>query len=148
MGAGDSPRSRSRGCNPANWEIDISLGGLRRLWASNLERLVERISPRFARAEACQRTLAYLQGLLSPVERKNAWQLAEAAGDSTPYGMQHLLGRADWDAGPASGYPVRDDLRGVLVVDETGFLNKGRQSVGVKRQYSGKAGRIENSHTQ
>jgi SRSO17 transposase len=96
---------------------------------------------------------------LSPVERKNAWQLAEAAGDSTPYGMQHLLGRADWDAGPASGYPVRDDLRGyvaeqlgdphaVLVVDETGFLNKGRQSVGVKRQYSGKAGRIENSHTQ
>ena len=50
---------------------------------------------------------------------------------------------------------VRDDLRdyvvehlggagGVLVVDETGFLKKGGKSVGVQRQYSGTAGRIEN----
>jgi SRSO17 transposase len=34
---------------------------------------------------------------------------------------------------------------GVLIVDETGFLKKGRHSAGVKRQYSGTAGRIENS---
>jgi len=88
--------------------------------------------------------------LLSPVERKNGWQLAEVNGDDTPYGVQHLLGRAVWDADA-----VRNDLcayvleslgdpHGVAVIDETGFLKKGRQSAGVARQYSGTAGRIEN----
>ena len=90
-------------------------------------------------------------GLLSSVERKNGWQLAEQAGDATPDGVQRLLCTYRWDADQ-----VRDDLRdyvvehlgaadGVLVVDETGFLKKGSQSVGVLRQYSGTAGRIENS---
>ena len=84
------------------------------------------------------------------MERKNGWQLAEQAGDATPYGVQHLLSTYVWDADL-----VRDDLRdyvvehlgdvhGVLVVDETGFLKKGNKSVGVQRQYSGTAGRIEN----
>jgi SRSO17 transposase len=119
-------------------------------WAADLEQLVARSAPRFARPETRQRALAYLQGLLSPLERKNGWQLAEASGHATPYGLQHLLGRAVWDADG-----VRDELRtyvverlgdpdGVLVVDETGFLKKGTHSVGVKRQYSGTAGRIEN----
>lgn len=94
--------------------------------------------------------LAYLQGLLSPVKRKNGWQLAEQAGEKSPDGMQRLLNNALWDADQ-----VRDDLRdyvvehlgdenAVLVVDETGFLKKGDKSAGVKRQYSGTAGRIEN----
>src|SRR5258708_38637456 len=69
-----------------------------------------RIGPRFARAEARQRAQAYLRGLLSPVERKNGWQLAEAVGDRTPYALQHLLGRADWDPDA-----VRDDLRAYVV---------------------------------
>jgi SRSO17 transposase len=91
-----------------------------------------------------------LKGLISPIERKNGWQLAEQAGDLTPDGVQRLLATYDWDADL-----VRDDLRGyvvehlghpqgVLVVDETGFIKKGTKSVGVKRQYSGTAGRIEN----
>ena len=88
--------------------------------------------------------------LVSSVERKNGWQLAEQAGDATPDGVQRLLSTYRWDADL-----VRDDLRdyvveqlgaadGVLVVDETGFLKKGSKSVGVQRQYSGTAGRIEN----
>src|SRR5919199_2528313 len=119
-------------------------------WAEGLEAVHARVAPRFARAEPRRRALAYLGGLLSPVERKNGWQLAEQAGEATPDGMQHLLARADWDADQ-----VRDDLRAyvvehlgdgqaVLVVDETGFLKKGTKSVGVQRQYSGTAGRIEN----
>src|SRR5688500_18819571 len=119
-------------------------------WAEGLEAVHARLAPRFARAEPRRRALAYVQGLLSPVERKNGWQLAEQAGEATPDGMQHLLARADWDADQ-----VRDDLRmyvvehlgdeqAVLVVDETGFLKKGTKSVGVQRQYSGTAGRIEN----
>ena len=119
-------------------------------WAAGLEVLHARVGRRFARAEPRRRALAYLRGLLSPVERKNGWQLAELAGEPTPDGMQHLLARADWDADT-----VRDDLRAyvveqlgdpaaVLVIDETGFLKKGPKSVGVQRQYSGTAGRIEN----
>jgi SRSO17 transposase len=94
--------------------------------------------------------MTYLRGLLSPVERKNGWQLAEQAGDATPDGVQRLLYNYRWDAGL-----VRDDLVGyvvehlgcadaVVAVDETGFLKKGNKSVGVQRQYSGTAGRIEN----
>ena len=119
-------------------------------WAKGIEGVHQCIAGRFRRPEPRRRALDYLRGLLSPVERKNGWQLAEQAGDATPYGVQHLLSTYVWDADL-----VRDDLRdyvvehlggvhGVLVVDETGFLKKGNKSVGVQRQYSGTAGRIEN----
>lgn len=119
-------------------------------WAEELELLHSRIAPHFARAEPRQRALVYLRGLLSTVERKNGWQLAEQAGEARPHGIQRLLKAAHWDVDG-----VRDELRtyvlenlgsddSVLVVDETGFLKKGEHSVGVKRQYSGTAGRIEN----
>ena len=123
-----------------------------RSWSEELDALGELLVPHFSRAEVRHRAGAYLRGLLGTAERKNGWQLAEAAGDTTPYGLQHLLGRASWDADE-----VRDDLlRGyvverlggeedaVLIVDETGFLKKGDKSAGVKRQYSGTAGRVEN----
>src|SRR4051794_27481271 len=119
-------------------------------WAEELEAVAGRIAPRFGRAEPRRRALAYLQGLLAPLERKNGWHLAEAAGDHTPNGMQEFLARVHWDADA-----LRDDLRAyvvehlgdddaVLVLDETGFLKKGTKSAGVHRQYSGTAGRVEN----
>ena len=121
-----------------------------RRWAGEFEALTSRLSPRFARREPRQRAVAYLRGLLSPIQRKNGWQLAEAAGDRTPDGVQDFLARMRWDADL-----VRDDLRAyvvqhlgdehaVLVLDETGFVKKGAKSAGVHRQYSGTAGRIEN----
>lgn len=119
-------------------------------WLTDLECLFSYMSPRFGRIDRQRHAWEYLLGLLSLVERKNGWQLAEAAEQAAPYSLQHLLDRAPWDADA-----VRDDLmeyiveelvdpNGVLVVDETGFLKKGRHSVGVHRQYSGTAGRIEN----
>jgi SRSO17 transposase len=119
-------------------------------WAAGLQALHARIAGRFARTEPRRRVLAYLKGLLGNVSRKNGWQLAEHAGERTPDGMQRLLATADWDP-----ELVRDDLRAyvvehlgdpgaVLVVDETGFLKKGRTSVGVQRQYSGTAGKVDN----
>ncbi len=97
-----------------------------------------------------QRALAYIQGLLSDVPRKNGWQLAEQAGEGRPDGMQRLLSSSVWSADE-----VRDELQaylvetlgepdGVLVVDESGFLKHGLHSAGVKRQYSGTAGRVAN----
>src|SRR5438270_1223919 len=119
-------------------------------WARGLDEVVARLAPRFGRVEPRRRASAYLRGLLAPLGRKNGWQLAEAAGDRTPDGMRDFLSRMRWDADA-----VRDDLRAyvvehlgdpqaVLVVDETGVLKKGTKSVGVQRQYSGTAGRIEN----
>ncbi len=119
-------------------------------WANEFDAVVERIGPHFARTEARVRARDYLVGLLSPVERKNGWQLAEQVGNQTPYGIQNLLGRAQWDAFAVSNalraYVVEHlgHSQAVLVIDETGFLKKGTKSVGVQRQYSGTAGRIEN----
>ncbi len=110
-----------------------------------------RIAGRFARPETRRTAGEMLVGLLSTVERKNGWWLAELAGHAGPDRMQRLLRSAVWDHDR-----VGDDLRdlvvarlghpdAVLVIDETGFLKKGTGSVGVQRQYSGTAGRIENS---
>ncbi|MDB5835425.1 MAG: transposase domain protein [Caballeronia sp.] len=120
-------------------------------WERELDVLHERLGGLFRRPEPRQRTLAYLKGLLGAIERKNGWQLAEWIGEATPDGVQHLLERAQWDA-----YAARDVLREyvveqlgerdtVLIVDETGFVKKGEHLAGVQRQYSGTAGRIENS---
>ena len=122
-----------------------------RCWAAGLDALHARIAHRFRRAEVRARARRYLAGLLGRAERKNGWQLAEETGARHPRGVQRLLDAAQWDADA-----VRDDLRAyvvehlgderaVLVVDETGFLKKGTKSVGVARQYSGTAGRTENS---
>jgi SRSO17 transposase len=116
-------------------------------WTKALGELHRRIGHRFARSEARERGERYLVGLLGRAERKNGWQMAEAIGERDPQGVQRLLNSAKWDADD-----VRDDLReyvvehlgdeakGVLIVDETGFLKKGKKSVGVARQYTGTAG--------
>jgi len=104
----------------------------------------------FRRVETKHSAFAYLNGLISLVERKNSWQLAEQEGFETPYVFQHLLGRALWDVNGLSEEVVHYSAEhlgqagDVLSIDETGFLKKGNKSVGVKRQYSGTAGRIEN----
>lgn len=113
--------------------------------------LLDRIGARFARVESRSHARELVLGLLGGLPRKNCWTLAEQAGHARPDQLQYLLGRASWDTDG-----VRDDLRdyvveylgdpaGVLVVDETGDLKKGASTVGVQRQYTGTAGRIENA---
>ena len=122
-----------------------------RRWWDAFGEVMDRIGSRFTRYEPRRHAAALMLGLMSGLDRKNCWTIAEQRGHSTPDGLQHLLGRAKWDA-----EAVRDDLRGyvadhlgdpgaVLVVDETGDLKKGTDTVGVQRQYTGTAGRIENS---
>ncbi|WP_411571805.1 IS701 family transposase, partial [Pectobacterium cacticida] len=111
----------------------------------------DRLRGLFKRSEPRERSLAYIKGLLGSAQRKNGWQLAEWMGEANPDGVQHLLERAHWDADAARDvlrrYVVEQfgDPDGILIVDETGFIKKGTQSAGVQRQYSGTAGRIENS---
>src|SRR5436305_3881014 len=119
-------------------------------WRVLFHELMSLVAGRFARVEPRRTARDMVLGLLSPAERKNCWWLAEQAGHADPQAMQRLLRTAVWDADA-----VRDDVRGfvaarlgdaggVLIPDETGFLKKGTGSVGVQRQYSGTAGRIEN----
>jgi SRSO17 transposase len=120
-------------------------------WQELLDELLGRVAGRFARVELRRRARAFVRGLLADLPRKNCWTIAEHAGDPSPDGMQHLLSRAVWDHDA-----VRDDLRddlvehlgdpeAVLVIDETGDLKKGTTTVGVQRQYTGTAGRVENA---
>ncbi|UPW06819.1 IS701 family transposase [Rhodococcus pyridinivorans] len=115
-----------------------------------MDALIDTITPRFARREAARNAGAFVVGVLSSLETKNCWTMAELSGHATPDKLQHLLSRATWEADE-----IRDDLRAmiidafaepdaVLVVDETGHVKKGTKTVGVQRQYSGTAGRIEN----
>ena len=113
--------------------------------------MIDRIAPRFARYEPLRHAAEMMAGMVSGLDRKNCWTIAEHRGEATPEGLQHLLSRAKWDA-----EAVRDDLRdyvidafgdanAILVLDETGDVKKGVHSVGVQRQYTGTAGRIENA---
>lgn len=119
-------------------------------WADSFAAFLAMFAGLFGRSEPREQLAKYLRALLATVTRKNGWHLAEAAGDACPDRMQRLLYRAHWDAEAA-----RDVVRryivahlgaadGIGIVDETGFLKKGTYSVGVKRQYSGTAGRTEN----
>ena len=118
-------------------------------WASALDGFKAALAPALGRAETRQSAGAFIDGLLSGAERKTGWMLAEQAGLERPYRIQSLLGRSTWDCDRLRDL-VRDqavealgDEGGVLVIDETGFVKKGTRSVGVARQYSGTAGRIE-----
>lgn len=124
--------------------------GMAERYTAELEELMKCIGEQYATINSRTTAMRYLLGLMSGAERKNGWQLSEQLGERTPYKIQQFLYRGVWDADL-----VRDDLRGyvtrrlgeqdgVLVVDETGFLKQGKKSAGVKRQYSGTAGRIEN----
>jgi SRSO17 transposase len=101
--------------------------------------------------EPRRRARAFVLGLLADLPRKNCWTIAEHAGDATPDGMQHLLAGAVWDHDA-----VRDDVRdylvehlgdpgAVLMGDETGDLKKGASTVGVARQDTGTAGKVDNA---
>lgn len=119
-------------------------------WARELEAVAARIGAFVPRLESRDRLGRFMRVTVAGDTRRNGWQLAEAAAEATPHGMQRLVASAAWDVDG-----VRDDLRmyvvealgtkdSVLIVDETGFLKKGRKSAGVQRQYSGTAGRVEN----
>ena len=123
-------------------------------WDRELDALMRRVGGCFARVETRRTARDAIDGLLADLPRKNCWSLAEHAGHGCPGRLQHLLSRASWDAAAVrrevDAYVAENLTAGVdddlvtLVFDETGDAKKGRQTVGVQRQYSGTCGRIEN----
>lgn len=117
-------------------------------WRDEFDRLHAQLRPHTARSRTHEQMKLHLQGALGKAERRNGWHLAEAAGDPSPYAMQHLLSRSSWDVEGVrelTRHYVREGLGQIRarIVDESGFLKKGTKSAGVARQYSGTAGRVE-----
>jgi len=119
-------------------------------WRSSLLQWHARLASYFARPQPYERMLRFLQGVLSEVERKNGWQLAQQAREATPYGMQRLLSGAVWDEDG-----VRDEVRAfalehlgtteaIVAIDETSFPKRGAHSAGVKKQHCGTTGHLQN----
>ena len=108
-------------------------------WEAAFVAFHARFAPFFFRREVRERSARYLRGLLGPVERKNGWQLAEAAGERSPDGMQRLLRQARWDMDNVGDELQRfvaerfGDPEAVFIPDETGFVKKGTKSIGVQR---------------
>jgi SRSO17 transposase len=119
-------------------------------WESELASLLARIRPLFYRTESKKHAEQYVRGLLSPLERKNGWTIAEHVGELEPTALQRFLNLSPWDADALlrlnREYAMEHlaDPAGILVADPTGFAKKGTKSVGVQRQYSGTLGRIDN----
>ena len=112
--------------------------------------IMNRLSSKFSSKPGYNNAMEYMEGLLGPAERKNGWQISEALGKKTPYKMQQFINRGRYKSDE-----IRDELigyvseklgeaDGTIVMDDTGFIKKGKKSCGVQRQYSGTAGKIEN----
>jgi SRSO17 transposase len=118
-------------------------------WAQEFEVCFAKIAPAFVRVETRLRARSFVQALLSPIESRSCWQIAEHAGEANPGGMQRLLASAVWNEAWVRAQ-VRDYVLaefgpgGVLIVDETGDAKKGVCTVGVQEQYSGTLGRVDN----
>ena len=119
-------------------------------WDERFETFHSRFASYFCRSEPREQAGKYMRGLLSPVRRKNVWQLAEAVGERKPDNMESFLHSAHWDADAVCNeleqFVIEEfgDPEGIGIVDDTGFIKKGDKSVGVQRQYTGTAGKVEN----
>ena len=119
-------------------------------WSQDFEAFHARFAHLFSRSEPREQSAKYMRALMAKIERKNGWQIAEEMGDRTPDRTQRLLYRSSWDSHDARDILEQfttetfGDEQGIGVVDETGFLKQGEDSAGVKRQYSGTAGKVDN----
>src|SRR5205085_10747224 len=119
-------------------------------WREELGALQVRLGALFVRAEPRRQAGLYLEGLLSAAKRKNGWQLAEQIGDARAWRTQRVLSHVLWDEDAARDLCREHAVErlgaegAVLVIDETGFVKKGKRSAGVARQYCGTVGKVEN----
>jgi SRSO17 transposase len=107
----------------------------------------------FKRAEPISHLYAYMKGLLSNLERKSVEPIALEFIDNPrgPRNLQNFMKEAQWDEEQAIRIYQENlserlsEADGMLTVDESGFVKKGKHSVGVARQYCGSVGKVENS---
>jgi len=111
---------------------------------------IEMFAPAFQRAEQLERSKAYLRGLLGDTPRKNVERMALDWGDKAR-SMQHFIGQSPWKPEPVIAIHQRlvaetlGEVDGVALIDESGVVKQGDDSVGVAAQYCGSVGKVANS---
>ncbi len=110
----------------------------------------EQFADCFQRSESREHFFKYMAGQFSPIERKSIEPIALAVVDGNVRAMQRFVSDAPWDDdNMIAKYRnlVSDDLgspNGALIFDESGFIKKGQDSIGVARQYCGTVGKVDN----
>jgi len=110
----------------------------------------EQFADCFQRSESRAHFFNYMAGQFSPLERKSIEPIALAVKDGNVRAMQRFVSDAPWDDEKMiTKYRslVNDDLGspdGALIFDESGFVKKGQDSIGVARQYCGTIGKVDN----
>ena len=121
-----------------------------RRFRPELEVFLKRYLPLFGREENHAHAVRFVHGLFDGSDRRNTENIAEAVAGGVPRTLQKFITQGVWDAGEVLGEvrahvtEVLGDEKGTVNIDETGFPKKGKKSVGVKRQYSGTLGRVDN----
>jgi SRSO17 transposase len=121
-----------------------------RRFRPELEVFLKRYLPLFGREENHAHAVRFVHGLFDGQDRRNTENIAEAVAGGVPRTLQKFITQGCWDAGKVLGEvrahvtEVLGDEKGTVNIDETGFPKKGKKSVGVKRQYSGTLGRVDN----
>ena len=119
-------------------------------FANELKGFHEEFYDCFQRSESREHFLKYMSGQFSDLERKSIEPIALAVKDGNVRAMQRFVSDAPWDDGSIMikyRNMINDDLgsqNGALIFDESGFVKKGDDSVGVGRQYCGTIGKVEN----
>ena len=104
----------------------------------------------FHRSESRDHFFKYMVGQFSKLERKSIEPIALAVEDGNVRPMQRFISDAEWDDRQILNkyrnmvYEDMGSPDGVLIFDETGFIKKGNDSVGVAKQYCGTVGKVEN----
>lgn len=127
------------------------------LTEQDIQRFVEEMKdyvalfePAFQRAEQLEWSKTYLHGLLGDAPRKNIERIALELGENVR-SLQHFIGQSPWKAEPVIAIHQRlvaetlGEADGVALIDESGVVKQGDDSVGVAAQYCGSVGKVANS---
>jgi SRSO17 transposase len=111
---------------------------------------IDLFEPAFQRVEQLEWSKVYLRGLMGDALRKNTERIA-LEFDEKVRSLQHFIGQSPWKAEPLIGIHQRlvgetlGEVDGVALIDESGIVKQGDDSVGVAAQYCGSVGKIANS---
>jgi len=130
-------------------KFDLGKGDIKD-FMNELSGFHEQFADCFQRSESREHFLKYMAGQFSPLERKSIEPIALAVKDGNVRALQRFVSDAPWDEdNMIDKYRsfVNDDLGspyGALIFDESGFVKKGQDSIGVARQYCGTIGKVDN----
>ena len=130
-------------------KFDLGKGDIKD-FMNELSGFHEQFADCFQRSESREHFLKYMVGQFSPLERKSIEPIALAVKDGNVRALQRFVSDAPWDEdNMIDKYRsfVNDDLGspyGALIFDESGFVKKGQDSIGVARQYCGTIGKVDN----